>query len=844
MGDSVNSVWEEHKELKQHIMKMEHDAATPKMKGMEFFEPITSYTQKYAGMLESAQVLGVQTLQKYKVTQGELDQLRSEDENFNRDLSEYHQDLNKKEKKRSVREKEATERLGKGHNYFNQSPEMLRAALEEERQGALTTSNTRITGDEFALDPESGSMVMSVKDFLAIRNQLNRSANEYRDRENSVMERDWKEGNFYGATRLIMEDIRNHLDKAIQLLYQANGVDYTTGKRVGSIKRKQAQKQFALAMEEYRDHYKNRNEYAVRRIVNTFKNTPVFQKEMEKDNKLQLTARRVLAESKENSNYAYNHDGEGLIKFPLYDQLNISSKEQEEVISVRDLLRKNPENYQKHKKIVDSLYQEFLQYLQKLSQEEQENRVLEGMIKNSLALHQGFAADAHERFTRERGDLHAIMAWLDSCKMAMKFLLEGKQPDNLADHLFLLEHCGISTGVVEEVNAKIERARQLRDEGKTDGQIEDILYFEEKREQSIQKEEQLRADLEQKKAQIQKEGGNPEQNPQVLQMDKLLRVLGMKPYSLSNEGYQEHVADREVLFEHPEEADKVLEKQSLFVKTIHSPVFPEALYEKIGEDGEKKKLPRYNANGIQRDVFSNLSTIEHPGDCGLKAAIRYLDNGTIFLRMEESIVAREEYEKAEKDVEEMLQKGEIKEEEKQETLENRKKERYDTRFKEALQEEFFVQQREKERIEVYIRDKQLENLTAWPTMEELTAYRKLTRPLYEKCQGLSVRMNTLFLEKHFAGLSKKEQEDVMKYHAFQQGVMKMAVAVQEQYCKRAQGLPGEEIKGLREYIDAIAEKDLTSLRDREAAKAAKAAKESEGETVKDSSKETADSSAQ
>ena len=92
-------------------------------------------------------------------------------------------------------------------------------------------------------------------------------------------------------------DILQHLDEAIKLLYQANGFDEQTGKRVGIIKKKQAQKKFALAMEAYRDSVKHAEENECRRIISRIEKSDAY-KEKVKELEIQEASRGEIVMEK------------------------------------------------------------------------------------------------------------------------------------------------------------------------------------------------------------------------------------------------------------------------------------------------------------------------------------------------------------------------------------------------------------------------------------------------------------------------------------------------------------------------------------------------------------------
>ena len=104
MGGNVNSVWAEHKELKQHIIKIENAAAKTSLFTQEkgIYQPVLENAQHYIDMNRAVQVLGAERLQKYHIrnSQEEMDDLVRE----HASRSGYVAKLDEKEKKRvSVR---------------------------------------------------------------------------------------------------------------------------------------------------------------------------------------------------------------------------------------------------------------------------------------------------------------------------------------------------------------------------------------------------------------------------------------------------------------------------------------------------------------------------------------------------------------------------------------------------------------------------------------------------------------------------------------------------------------------------------------------------------------------
>lgn len=362
---------------------------------------------------------------------------------------------------------------------------------------------------------------------------------------------------------------------------------------------------------------------------------------------------------------------------------------------------------------------------------------------------------------------------------------------------------------------RAQRVVHLQEEGKTDEQIADMMYAEEQTERSLQAEENVRTELEQRKARIRQEGGNPDEDAEVQQKEKLLLVLSKHAFQV-DEGHPEHIIDREVLFSDQSEVEHYILKQEMFHKIFTDPQDNAAKRRIVGEDGKEKWITRFKISGITRDIISNISSIENPGDCGMEKAYHYLDNIVIISRQEKSVVAEEEYAKAQAEIDQLIQSGEIKSEEREARLEERKKERYEERLVQALEEEIVMERQEKERIETYIQEKNLRGLPEWPTMEELAHWRKLTHPLFEKIQGLSYRMDNLFMGTLFEQLPVQMQKEILELHAFYGGVEELATCVLNLYTNRAQGLPGEPLKSLEQYTDEKRESDQRALRNKAA----------------------------
>ena len=837
MGDNVNSVWAKHKELKQHIIKMEGQVEKKTLQTRDIYQPMMDYSKKSITALKGVGMLGLSELKQYQ-----MDKINKEELGNLEEHAQLKEDIfkqNEESKKKSIREKEATARLGEGHKYFSQSSQELLAAREriatDVREDRVDRLRVPFTGDEFALDPQTGGMLLSVEVLLRKRAEFAKHIRlRHSENESPNLSSDIKlKGQLFEEVNL---DILQHLDEAIQLLYQANGIDEKTGKRVGSIKKKQAQKQFALAMEAYRDSVKKAEENEIKKIISRVENSNIFKnhlKDVEKGSDAShMEESKESAEQNEIAN-------QGAIMFG--SKLKLGAKERDAVIEMRDMIRNNKEDYMVHQDIVDKLYQEALQYSTELTRVQNRKLSMAFAILHIYGRDNmvGYVDKAYHMLARENNEELALRNWTSHIIMAMSYYLENKQPKTFADRLFLFEHCGVSLGGMEDISARSQRIEQLqtegrteeevkaimyderkralidrwRAEGKTDEQIADMMYAEEQTERSLQAEENVRTELEQRKARIRQEGGNPDADEEVQQKEKLLWVL-----SKSN---LEQIADREVLFSDQSAVEHYISKQDLYHKIFVDPQDNAAKRRIIGEDGKEKWINRYKVSGTTRGIFSNISSIENPGDCGMEKAYHYLDNIVIISRQEKSVVAEEEYEKAQAEIDQLIQSGEIKSEEREVRLEERKKERYEERLTQALEEEVVMERQEKERIETYIQEKNLRGIPEWPTMEELVSYRKLTRPIFEKIQGLSYRMNAVMGGTYFEQLPVQMQKEVLELHAFYQGVEELAICISNLFLNRAQGLPSEPLKSIEQYIDEKREADRGVLR-RKAARASAA----------------------
>ena len=66
MGDNVNSVWAKHKELKQHIIKMENQVRNAHLQAKDIYQPMLDHSKnKVIPVLRGAEMMGLYELRQY-----------------------------------------------------------------------------------------------------------------------------------------------------------------------------------------------------------------------------------------------------------------------------------------------------------------------------------------------------------------------------------------------------------------------------------------------------------------------------------------------------------------------------------------------------------------------------------------------------------------------------------------------------------------------------------------------------------------------------------------------------------------------------------------------------------
>ena len=67
MGDNVNSVWAKHKELKQHIIKMEGQVEKKTLQTRDIYQPMMDYSKKSITALKGVGMLDLSELKQYQM---------------------------------------------------------------------------------------------------------------------------------------------------------------------------------------------------------------------------------------------------------------------------------------------------------------------------------------------------------------------------------------------------------------------------------------------------------------------------------------------------------------------------------------------------------------------------------------------------------------------------------------------------------------------------------------------------------------------------------------------------------------------------------------------------------
>ena len=66
MGDNVNSVGAKHKELKQHIIKMENQVRNAHLQAKDIYQPMLDHSKnKVIPVLRGAEMMGLYELRQY-----------------------------------------------------------------------------------------------------------------------------------------------------------------------------------------------------------------------------------------------------------------------------------------------------------------------------------------------------------------------------------------------------------------------------------------------------------------------------------------------------------------------------------------------------------------------------------------------------------------------------------------------------------------------------------------------------------------------------------------------------------------------------------------------------------
>lgn len=752
---NVNSVWADKRQLKKDITKIESSATGEVHKKDRY--PVMSDLARHSVSMQTtitreAQVLGADRLRKYHVVQSQedLESMEQEQATLDKNLEK----LNEEAKKKSDREKDATARLGERHSYFEQSGGALLEArqlvIDEERSGLITARASGLTGDEFALEPEGGALNIPITDLLRKRMALKKAVEMH-----SRPELESGDAVIYARFNI---ELLAKLDEVLNLLYQANGVDFEKGKTVGSITRKRAKKKFALAMETYRDTLKNMEEYLCEAKIEEIKNSDAYKQKMKEKEKEHKQTGANLAESRENYRESDSHNGEGIIAFP--NELKLPAIQQYEVVQMRDKFRMHEDKYRENKEVIDKLYKEWLDYLMKYANIQDKMSVLESLLFTNGNQLIGLAAKADTKIINGRmlKEAQAISGWLARIDAAISYFLEGEMPEKFTDHLFLYEHCGVATKVYEDASDKIALISKMREQGKTDGEICERLYLDDQMKEERQFEEGFQtelAELKKRKAALGRRT-DPELDREIQKRENALRVVNTRTQCAFEAHNPQNIVIRRLMLENPENAEWFTKSREMANRVMGKNA--EEKYTYKGESGKVENI--YDRGVYHRDIFSNIAPIGRPGDCEMEDAIHYMDNIDILLKEKNSYIAK--------------------------TLPD--EDAYARCFDNAISEEDDLLYSAMNEMSEYMYDHGLmENISKRPPIDDVRLLYKSGQPLFEKAQGLGYRSRAVMKKEYFKEIEFDRQLNFLECAAFHTALFDWLISLQDHYSYRAQG---------------------------------------------------------
>ena len=333
------------------------------------------------------------------------------------------QQYESRKKKQSEQEKDAALRAQqKGIVYpigLTQSMSNAVQAYRNERHENLPStyriSGTILDGNEFTPNPQTNGVDIGA--MLEKRRRLQHQAEQYKLAKKAGQTIPIEvQASLETNTQLL-----KLLDDAAKTYCAANGVNCDTGELVSNRQQKAAQRHLALAMERYRE--------AMDQKTLTHRLGKNLLDQLKKDESAQY---EQLRESHRNREV----------------ELDTTSDYLSGIDKLRQWIGNNGKAYAANKKLVDKLYGEYLSCAKAGGELYRETLVLNRLLNNKFGTtyaSQGAAA-AHalvDDVSLQRSiPLKQRAARLET---ALRYLLEGREPDDMADLLFLEQHCGIVT---------------------------------------------------------------------------------------------------------------------------------------------------------------------------------------------------------------------------------------------------------------------------------------------------------------------------------------------------------------------------------------------------------------
>jgi len=744
------TVWKEKQGLKKEIQKVEDYKPQFLLKNpVDFYRDVGEVWRETYEMSEDLSVLGQVQMKKYSFATSA--RVRENLHQQSMELSEKAQKVEEQGEKRSNREKAANKRLGANHRYFNRTQEDLQGALqrnkEMEASGEIRPTLANLTGDEFATNPETGEMLVSIDELLKRRSEMKR----YIDNALATQQEALKTDTYKQDALAVNQEILHNLNEAIHLYYLSNGINPETGKTVGTIRRNKARNEFALAMETYRDSMKNAGDtFADKQFNRMYKDRKdVFDRTYKNYEEIRKTSGMRVADSKETSRIRNTLTKEQQEERLFTNKFPLSASFQEDVVAIRDMIREHEKGYHDNKKLIDRLYHDWLDSAMTVSQIGDSEKVVGAMVDNPTV----------SKKLSERMEKKKDMALL--CMQAqingITYLLKGMDDMELADAVFLKQKYGLVTVAYSNAADRIEGLK-----GKTPQQTADMRLYGEKLDQESEKERALAQETEAREREIIRAGNKPEEDRELVQKKRVLERLRAQNCNLENPS---GLLWRQRLSNSPEELDIYETKQKMFRSIFMSSYEenPDVYYTVKDAEGKEIHKKKYNMNAGTRDIISNVSSLLHPGDCGMEKAIHFLDNILLLQGAGNSHIDKEHREGAEEEVHKLA-------------------------YRKAFVEELEMQRAAREEIEAYITREDLDaKALAHLSMEELINATTKAQPVFKKTQGLYARIKSIWKKPDFQTMPKEEQAELLQIMAFMGSAMSFSKGFQDNFSDRAKG---------------------------------------------------------